>query len=224
MAIGIIGSVGKSTRMNETMVPERKPIDNICAQMISVMSDMVILVNPDGMVTMTNQATLSLLGYSEKEIIDHPIQKILSISQDKQDELSSEETMGKRLLDEALANIEGFMTPKEGEPIPISLRSSAIKDCPRVVSGIVLVARDLRPTKKLIADAARAEAERRKRKELQQAYDELKQLQEWPDRCWRGSRDKQPHQRYYGLLALACKGSRERPVRQKASFDISQRL
>lgn len=178
MAIGIIGLVDKSMRLNETMVPEKKPIDNICAQMISVMSDMVILVNPDGMITMTNQATLSLLGYSEKEIIDHPIQKILSISQDKQNELSSGETMGKRLLDEALANIEGFMTPKEGEPIPISLRSSAIKDCPRVVSGIVLVARDLRPTKKLIADAARAEAERRKRRELQQAYDELKQLQE----------------------------------------------
>ncbi|MCD6249926.1 MAG: PAS domain-containing protein [candidate division Zixibacteria bacterium] len=160
------------------MVPEEAPTDNICAQMISVMSDMVILVNLDGMVIVANQSTFSLLGYSEEEILDHPIQKILSISQDNENKLSSNKTIGERLLDEALANIEGFMTPKEGNQIPISLRSSAIEGCPRVGSGIVLVARDLRPTKKLIADAARAEAERRKRKELQQAYDELKQLQE----------------------------------------------
>ncbi len=160
------------------MVPEEKPIDDICAQMISVMSDMVLLVDLDAMVIMANQATLSLLGYSEDKILDHPLQKILSISQDKESEFSSNMTISERLLDEALASIEGFMIPKKGKPIPISLRSSAIKACPRIVSGIVLVARDLRPTKKLIADAARAEAERRKRKELQQAYDELKQLQE----------------------------------------------
>ena len=177
MAISIIELVGKSMKLDKAMVPENKPVDNICAQMITVMSDMVILVDLDGMVILANQATLSLLGYSEEEILDNPVQKILSISQDKENELSSNKTMGERLLDEALANIEGFMTPKEGEPIPISLRSSAIKGCPRIVSGIVLVARDLRPTKKLIADAARAEAERRKRKELQQAYDELKRLQ-----------------------------------------------
>ncbi|MEA2030477.1 MAG: ATP-binding protein [candidate division Zixibacteria bacterium] len=160
------------------MATEKRQLDDICTQMISVMTDMVILVDPSGIITKVNQATLSLLGYSEEEIFDHPIQKILSISQEKQDKLSSDETIGKRLLDEALANIEGFMSPKEGKPIPISLRSSSIKNGSSDISGIVLVARDLRQTKKLIANAARAEAERRKRKELQQAYDELKQLQE----------------------------------------------
>ena len=125
MAISIIELVGKSMRLDEAMVPEETPTDNICAQMISVMSDMVILVNLDAMVIMANQATLSLLGYSEEEILDHPIQKILSISQDKENELSSNKTIGERLLDEALANIEGFMTPKKGNQIPISLRSSA---------------------------------------------------------------------------------------------------
>ena len=153
-------------------------LDKTCAQMISAMTDAVILVHPDGMVTKANQATLSLLDYNDDDILYHPVQNILSTSQDQQTKLPSDKMMDKHLFDKILANIEGFLFPKKGEPIPISLRSSSIRDDSGDVCGIVLVARDLRPTKKLIADAARAEAERRKRKELQQAYDELKQLQE----------------------------------------------
>lgn len=165
-------------RMDETLLDEAKSLDKICAQMISAMTDAVILVNPDGMITKVNHATLSLLDYKEKDILNHPVQKVLSISQDKQTELLPDEMMDKYLLDEILASIEGFMFPKEGEPIPISLRSSTLREDSGDVSGIVLVARDLRPTKELMAEAAMAEAERRKRKELQQAYDELKQLQD----------------------------------------------
>jgi len=165
-------------RMDETLLDEGKSLDETCTQMISAMTDAVILVHPDGMVTKVNQATLSLLDYNEEEILYLPVQKILSTSQDKQPELAPDEMVDKHLLDEILANIEGFMFPKEGDPIPISLRSSFIRNDSGEVYGIVLVARDLRPTKRLIAEAAMAEAERRKREELQQAYDELKQLQE----------------------------------------------
>ncbi len=160
------------------MLDEGKSLDETCTQMISAMTDAVILVHPDGMITKVNQATLSLLDYNEDEILYYPAHNILSASQDKQSELSPDEMMDKHLLDEILANIEGFMFPREGDPIPISLRSSSIRNDSGEVSGIVLVARDLRPTKKLIAKAAVAEAERHKRKELQQAYDELKHLQE----------------------------------------------
>ena len=160
------------------MHDDRESIGNICAQMIGAMTDAVILLDPDGIITRVNQATLALLDYSEAEILGHPVQKILSTSQDKQIDLAPHEMMDKHLLDEVLTNIEGFMCCKGGKPVPISLRSSSLRDDSGEVSGIVLVARDLRRTKKLIAEAAIAEAERRKRKELQQAYDELKQLQE----------------------------------------------
>lgn len=160
------------------MYDDTESIGNICAQMISAMTDAVILLDPDGVITKVNQATLSLLDYSEAEILGHSVRKILSVSEDRQAESASHEMMDKHLLDEVLTNIEGFMCCKEGKPVPISLRSSSLRDDSGEVSGIVLVARDLRPTKKLIAEAAIAEAERRKRKELQQAYDELKQLQE----------------------------------------------
>jgi len=153
-------------------------LDKTCTQMISAMTDAVILVHPDGMVTKVNQATLSLLDYNEEETLYYPVQNILSTSQDKRTELPPDETIDKHLLDDILTNIEGFIFPKEGEPIPISLRSSSIKNDSGDVYGFVLVGRDLRPTRKLIAEAAMAEAERRKREELQQAYDELKQLQE----------------------------------------------
>ena len=163
--------------MNDSKHPDPL-LDQTCTQMISAMTDAVILVHPDGMVSKANKATLSLLDYTEDDILYHPVQNILSTSQNKPTELLPDEMMDKHLLDKILAKIEGFMFPKKGEPIPISLRSSSIRNDSGDVCGIVLVARDLRPTKKLIADAARAEAERRKRRELQQAYDELKQLQE----------------------------------------------
>jgi PAS domain S-box-containing protein len=146
--------------------------------MIGAMTDAVILLDPDGIITRVNQATLSLLDYSEAEILGHPVQKIMRTSQEKQAESAPHEIMDRHLLDEMLTNIEGFMCCKGGKPIPISLRGSSLRDDSGEVSGIVVVARDLRRTKKLIAEAAIAEAERRKRKELQQAYDELKQLQE----------------------------------------------
>ena len=146
--------------------------------MIEAMSDVVVLVRPDGMITRANRSTLSLLGYGEEEILDHPVHKILKASHEKQLILPEGGVMEKDQIDKVLANIEGLMFPKAGEPIPISLRSSVTKDDSGDVSGIVLVARDLRPTKKLIAEAAMAEAERQKYEELKQAYGELKQLQE----------------------------------------------
>jgi len=165
-------------RMDETLLDEEKSLDETCTQMISAMTDAVILVNMDGVITRANRATISVLGYSKEEILDHPFHKFLRTSQDRQVELPPSERIEKHLIDEVLSNIECFMFPKEGEPVPISLRSSSVLDDSGNVTGIVLVARDLRPTKKLIAKAALAEAERHKREELQQAYDELKRLQE----------------------------------------------
>jgi two-component system NtrC family sensor kinase len=164
--------------MSNLSFSETDTLHKTCAQMISVMTDAVILVSPDGTITRANQATLTLLDYSDDKIIGSPLQKILGISRTEQNGASPDEMIGgERLLDEIIERIEGFMFPREGKPIPVSLRSSSLKENHGEVSGIVLVARDLRATKKLIAEAAMAEAERRKREELQQAYDELKQLQ-----------------------------------------------
>jgi two-component system NtrC family sensor kinase len=146
--------------------------------MIKAMTDAVLLVDLDGIIVKVNQSTLSILGYSEKDILEQHIDKFVHTSPDREAEPHANRKMEKRLIDEFLSNIEGFMFPKDGEPIPVSLRSSSIKEELGDMSGIVLVARDLRPTKKLIAEATIAEVERRKAKELKQAYDDLKQLQE----------------------------------------------
>jgi PAS domain S-box-containing protein len=159
-------------------VSEKESLHKICAQMIGAMTDAVILINPQGIITRTNQATLSLLGFDAEELLDHPVHTILDTDQDRQDGLTAAEMVEKHFLDSVLKSIEGRLLPKEGEPIPISLRSSCVKEVSGEISGVVLVARDLRPTMKLIAEAAMGEAERRKREELQRAYDELKQLQE----------------------------------------------
>ncbi len=157
---------------------EKESLQKVCAQMISAMTDAVILVDPVGVITRVNQATISLLGYSEDEIIDKPFQMILSAPGVRQAEPHPDGDETSRFIDDVLSNIEGLVFPKNGEPIPISLRSSSVMDDFGDMSGIVLVARDLRATKELIAKVAMVEAERRKHEELQQAYDELKRLQE----------------------------------------------
>lgn len=157
---------------------EKESLHKICAQMIGAMTDGVILIEPHGMITRVNQATLSLLSFDEDEIINHPIHKILSVSKDRQAGLAAEEMVQKHIVDDVLTSTEAYLFPRHGEPIPISLRSSSVREDSGEVAGIVLVARDLRPTMKLLAEAAMGEAERRKREELQQAYDEMKQLQE----------------------------------------------
>jgi len=156
---------------------ETESLHKICAQMIGAMTDAVILIEPQGTITRTNQATLSLLAFDEDEIIGHPIHKILSVSKDRQ---APREEGGVQvdIVNDVLASIEAYLFPKHGKAIPISMRSSSVRDDDGEVTGIVLVARDLRPTMKLLAEAAMGEAERRKREELQHAYDELKQLQE----------------------------------------------
>ncbi len=163
---------------NNSETSERESLHKICAQMIAAMTDAVILIDPKGIITKTNQATLTLLSFDEEEVVDHPIGKILSTSSEQHSELDTEEMVQRNILDDVLASTEAFLFPNHGEPIPISLRSSSVRDDDGEVTGIVLVARDVRPTMKLLAEAAMGEAERRKREELQHAYDELKQLQE----------------------------------------------
>ncbi len=157
---------------------ETESLHKICAQMIAAMTDAVILIDPHGTITRTNQSTLSLLSYDEDEIVDHTINKILSLSEESLSELDAEDMVQRHIVDDVLASTEAYLHPKLGDPIPISLRSSSVKDDSGEVTGVVLVARDVRPTMKLLAEAAMGEAERRKREELQHAYDELKQLQE----------------------------------------------
>jgi len=163
---------------NKTDLSETESLHKVCAQMIAAMTDAVILIEPHGIITRTNQATLSLLDYDEDEVLDHPLQKIMSISKDTEKEMGTRKKIQVNVVDHVFASTEAYLLPKLGEPIPVSLRSSSVRDDDGEVTGIVLVARDLRPTMKLLAEAAMGEAERRKREELQHAYDELKQLQE----------------------------------------------
>lgn len=163
--------------MTQQGAKDPEAIHKICAQMISVMADAVLLVDPDGIITRTNQATLSLAGYLEAELLGEPIGKILCCTEDRAAGTTKDGVMQPGLLKEILASTESFLFPQQGPPIPISVRSSSVVEDDGQVSGVVLVARDLRPTKRLIAEAAMAEAEHAKRQELQQAYDELKQLQ-----------------------------------------------
>jgi len=166
--------------LNNDQTPSSEPesLQKICAQMIAAMSDAVLLVGPEATITRTNQATLSLLALKQDEIIDVAIDDVLGLSEDRQAPQRHEDLLQPRIVGDVLTSTEAYLFPKQGEPIPVSVRSSPVTDDNGNVTGTVVVARDLRPTMKLIAEAAMAEAERRKREELQNAYDELKQLQE----------------------------------------------
>lgn len=129
-------------------------------QILSSMSDLLIVTNPERIVTKVNQATLNLLGFSEDELLGKSIDLFLS-----QNTSLSVYTLADNGLN---LNLETNVLTTEGRAIPVSFSSSAIIDEQGNKQGFVCVARDITEKKKIetamlqvrIAEAAKAETDR----------------------------------------------------------------
>ncbi|WP_317105380.1 sensor histidine kinase [Chroococcidiopsis sp. SAG 2025] len=129
-------------------------------KILSSMSDLLIVTNPERIVTKVNQATLDLLGFSKSELLGKSIDIFLS-----QNTNLSVYTLADRGLN---LNLETNLLTAEGRTIPVSLSSSAIVDEQGNKQGFVCVARDITEKKRIeaamlqvrVAEAARAETDR----------------------------------------------------------------
>ncbi len=128
------------------------------------MVDAVMVVDAEGRVTLTNSGAELLSGYSREEL------RGLSISHLLVDDSSGLRTVVRRRIEDGdvLRREESWLVNKAGERIPISITGSPVLDDRGALQGIVLVARDVREMRQLLADK---EAEIRRRRALE---DELR--------------------------------------------------
>ncbi|MEA3490228.1 MAG: ATP-binding protein [Candidatus Omnitrophota bacterium] len=138
-------------------------VDNI----IGSMTDILIVIDPDAVISMVNKAACELLGYKEDELIGKNIS--LLFPEEEEEMLFKGTKLEKLIKEEQFENYEINYKAKDGREIPVLLSGAALKaiDCPHKgpvadcpifkqkgkhcekILGIVCVARDITERNKM---------------------------------------------------------------------------
>ncbi|HWO25793.1 MAG TPA: ATP-binding protein [Kofleriaceae bacterium] len=115
---------------------------------IEAMVDTVLVVDADGRVTLSNSAATKITGFSPEQLRSMPIGKLLV------DETSGIRTVVRHRIEQGaiLRREESWLVTKAGERIPVSVTGSPALTPDGGFVGIVLVARDIRELRQLLAD------------------------------------------------------------------------
>ncbi|MBS3763063.1 MAG: PAS domain S-box protein [Planctomycetes bacterium] len=161
-------------RHAEELRDAKKLVDNI----IRSMSDVLIAVDSSGTITLVNEAVDRLFGFSEEELEGATLAKLLPGEAQKQK--WSWSRLSRRIRKSgSLREVETRWQARRGNLIPVGVTVSALRDEWEEVAGAVLVVRDLRERKRRIAEAqAATAAAREKARELEEANENLKRLQD----------------------------------------------
>ena len=127
---------------------------------IAAMVDAVLVVDAEGRITLTNGAAETLTGYTAAELLVLPAAALLM------DDSSGLRTVVRKRIEEGdvLRREQSWLTTKSNERIPVSVTGSPVLDEHGGLQGIVLVARDTREIRQLLAEKE-AEIARRQRAE-----------------------------------------------------------
>jgi PAS domain S-box-containing protein len=146
------------------------------AQIIAAIADFVIVTDPRMVVTKVNAAIQGVLGYKVDDLKDRPIETVLRgtgggnvlLTPSEMEQLTAAGTLWGK---------SGMLRSREGEGIPVQMNLSLVKDSGGQITGIVIVARDVRETLRLVADLQQAkvtleERVRQRTVEIEQALRE----------------------------------------------------
>ncbi|HEY1555294.1 MAG TPA: ATP-binding protein [Kofleriaceae bacterium] len=139
---------------------------------IEAMVDAVLVVDSDGRIATANSGAAQLSGYTQDELRAMPIAQVIG------DDTSGLRTVVRRRIEDGnvLRREESWLLAKDGARIPVSITGSPVVDASGALQGIVLVARDVREMRQLLAEKEQAAAE------LRAANDSIEQqLQEVRD-------------------------------------------
>ena len=156
-----------ATQLRETTL-SRDYVENI----VGAMADMLIVVDPEGTIQTVNNVGLRLLGLHEDQIIGRPFESFVV----------DNHLGGTRLSDLVeWGSVNGreitFYGAGHGV-IPMNVTASAMRDGHSNLVGVVLVARDMRESIRLMRAASdSAKAARAKSKELAELNEELSKAQ-----------------------------------------------
>ena len=112
-------------------------VDNIIRNMM----DILVILSPDKKIVRLNAPTCELLGYTEDELIDQPIDLIFSLHQSTYE----------MLLDTGkISNLEGTFFSKSNTVVPVIFSMSVMHDLAGELNGIICVAKDITEQKESI--------------------------------------------------------------------------
>lgn len=173
--IGTLGDsvnemVEKMQASTREIISTRDYVDKV----LSSMGDPLFVLTPRLEIRRTNPAATRLLGWTEAELTGKDFLEVASLglvepSRDPQSSL-----LDRLEREGSIVDLELFLVTRDGENIPTSFNGAAMRDATGRLEGIVGVARSMREIRRLIAEAAAAQAHREKASELQRTYDELR--------------------------------------------------
>ena len=115
---------------------------------IEAMVDAVLVIDAEGRITLANTAASRLTGFSREALQKLPVAQLLV------DESSGIRTVVRRRIEDGdvMRRDAAWLVAKDGTRVPVSVNASAVVDDDSTVNGIVLVARDMRELRQLLAD------------------------------------------------------------------------
>ncbi|VAV83865.1 hypothetical protein MNBD_DELTA01-1565 [hydrothermal vent metagenome] len=122
-----LGELARAISDGAGAIKERFLKGRYLNRVVDAMDASLIVVAPDGLIKTVNQATISLLGYSEDELIGQPF-RVLT---------------GKRIKGEVESSDDIRYLSKEGRSIPVHFSSSELAATGGEALGMVCVARDI---------------------------------------------------------------------------------
>lgn len=152
------------------------------AQIISSIADYVIVTDPQMHVTKVNPAVQALLGYGIDELRDRPVETVL-MGTSGGDVLMARAEMEQLTAAGTLWGKSGMLRSRAGEGIPVQMNLSLVRDASGHLAGIVIVARDVRETLRLVADLQQAKTTLEER--VRQRTQEIEQAMQERERAYR---------------------------------------
>jgi len=145
-------------------------------QIISTMSDSLILVNPEGNISTVNRAALDLLGYSEETLVGRNV-RVLFREEGCKDSLIAQKNTNTCFL--GISDVEISLIDRDGREITVSLSSSALREKDGRLLGTILIARDVserrRTEERIVVQSQKIENANTELRTLQQISDVINQ-------------------------------------------------
>ncbi|MEO8700649.1 MAG: ATP-binding protein [Kofleriaceae bacterium] len=124
---------------------------------IEAMVDTVLVVDVEGRITLSNTAASRITGFSREQLRAMPVGRLLV------DDSDGLRTVVRRRIEDGdvLRREESWLVTSTNQRIPVSVTGSPVLDEKGGVQGIVVVARDIRELRQLLADKEAEIARRR---------------------------------------------------------------
>ncbi|MGZ7109625.1 MAG: sensor histidine kinase, partial [Methanobacterium sp.] len=116
----------------------------VADEIVSTMSNFLILLDNDLRIITVNQATTDLLGYDQEELVGNSVEMIFA---DENQNVMFRSNYSSNTKINAISHVETYLKSKNGKIIPVLLSDSVIKNKDNQTVGIVCIGNDIKEIK-----------------------------------------------------------------------------